>query len=180
MGNKWLFPRLISIYLLSSFSSAVEFKWVPQGPWKWEAVVHAQPVGHRSSRVQDREDFQLLTWFNIQSHTYENFTSRSHLHEQIRVAHVNSELWGCYGFLSNINKTQAIQKNIMPLDFFTVINNSAKDGRWGGDWLISLNSRETNQKEGINLPGCNHLKSLAPEINSFFFFFLQKVNPKRV
>lgn len=76
-----------------------------------------------------REDFHLLTRFNIQSHTYENFTSRSHLREQIRVAHVNSESRRCYGFLSNINKTQAIQKNIMPLDFLTVINNSGKDGR---------------------------------------------------
>lgn len=75
-------------------------------------------------------------------------------------------------------KDRQYRKNRMPLDFLTVINNSAKDE--GGWRLISLNSRETNQKEGINLSGGNHLKSLAPETNSFFFLFLQKVNPQKV
>lgn len=94
---------------------------------------------------------------------------------RIRVTNGNSESWRFYCFLSNINKTQALQENKTSLDFLIVINNSP-----GGRLTDLLNSKEINRKDGINLPEQNLLKLLALERNLFFFSFLQKVNPKRV
>ena len=92
----------------------------------------------------------------------------------IRVASVNPKSWRFYCFLSNINKTQAIQENKTSLDFLIIINNSA-----GGRPTDLLNSRERHRKEGISLLEQSHLKLIALEINHSFSF-LQKVNPKRM
>lgn len=76
-----------------------------------------------------------------------------------------------YCFLSNINKTQATQKNRIRLDFLIVINNSVP-GK-----LILLHSRETNWKEGINLSEQNHLKPRALKI--FFFSSFAEAKPQK-